>query len=413
MINYNKEKPLILFGFFLYPVYFLPWIIKYMLKNDIFGYILFSLLMGYLAYLMIPYDTMDITRHYATFELLSNMDFDDIIQFRIFDYIFNIYMWTVAQIGLPKEFVPSSIVCIQYMFYFLALLKVFKYRKSLGENIPAWLLALGVFFIINEIRFVGAASGLRSGLAFSLFIYALIDDHLYRKRIKFWFFSLLSIAIHISVFPLLLLYVISRYFPFRYLMRILFILSLILLASGMAEKIFYVFLGILEPYLKEVGLYFHAYMDSNGAWGNGFYADKNIKTIILEKFIKPLPFYLAGIYLLKVKNFEYKTIQIYLYYLYVFIVLVSVSRTMLDRYSYFFVLFFIMVLLLELNTLRLTHFKKVFIILFVSAMILMDLGGIIKYRDIIVSWKKILYIPAPFMLMQSIEPSDYVKRESI
>ena len=413
MTNRSIKKPLILFGFLLYPIYTLPWIIKYMLKNQLFGYILFSLMMAYLAYLMVPYDTMDITRHYEKFNILSNIKFDDISQFRIFDYIFNVYMWSVNKIGLSKEFLPFSLIFIQYILYFITIRKIINYRKSIDENIPTWLMLLGLFLIINEIRFIGTASGLRNGLAFSLFIYTLLDYYIYKKRIKFLILSLLSIVIHVSVLPLLLLFIISKYFPLKRLMRILFILSLILIISGMAGKIFYSIIGILEPYLREYGLYFHAYMEPDGAWGSGFYADKNIKTIILEKFIKPLPFYLIGIYLIKIKNFKYKSIQIYLYYLYTFIALVSVSRTMLDRYSYFFVLFFVMVFILEINTIRLTYFKKVFIAFFISAMLLMDLGNTVKYRDIIVSWKKVLYIPAPYMLLQEIKPENYIKRESL
>ncbi len=39
----NNIKPLVFFGALLYPVYALPWIIKSMVKNEYFGYFLFSL----------------------------------------------------------------------------------------------------------------------------------------------------------------------------------------------------------------------------------------------------------------------------------------------------------------------------------------------------------------------------------
>ncbi len=37
-----------------------------------------SLFMGMLAYTMIPYDTMDIVRHYEKFELFSSISFDEL-----------------------------------------------------------------------------------------------------------------------------------------------------------------------------------------------------------------------------------------------------------------------------------------------------------------------------------------------
>ena len=408
------EKLLVVVGSMLYPVYTLPWMIKYMLKNKMIGYILFSFLMAYLAYTMIPYDTFDITRHYEAFNKISMMNFNEVFEneMMITKYPLHVYMWFVHNIGLPKEFVPFSLIFIQFMFYFLSLKKIVKYSFAYNK-VPLWFMGLALFLILNEIRFIGTASGLRNGLAFSIFIYAQIEYFLAQKRFKFVLLSLLSILIHISVLPLFLITLFASIFRLKIIGKLLFILSLILLISGQSNKIFYAIIHILEPFLRSVGLYFHAYMDPDGAWGSNFYADKNIKTIILEKIIKPLPFYLAGLYLLLIKNFKNKNIQNYLYYIYIFVAFVSASRTMLDRYSYYFVLLFIFFFLSEISNLKLTKFKKIFIIIFSGSILLVDLGGLLKYRDILVRWSKTLYEPVPFSLLHHVEPKDYIHRESL
>ena len=406
-------KPLVFFGSSLYPLYTLPWVIKYMLKNDNLGYILFSFFMGLLAYTMIPYDTMDITRHYEAFEDISKVNISEVFDYgRVFDYSFNLYMWTIHYIGLPKEFVPFSFIFIQIMFYFLSLKIVIHYSFS-NREVPLWFMGLSLFLILNEIRFIGAASGLRNGLAFSIFIYAQIEYFFAHKRLKFFLLSLLSMLMHMSVIPIFFLTLIATVFRLKTIGKFLFFLSLILLMSGQGSKIFYAIIHILEPFLRSVGLYFHAYMDPDGAWGTNFYADQNMKTIILEKLIKPLPFYLAGIYLLWVKDFKNIYIQNYLYYAYIFIALVSASRTMLDRYSYYFVLFFILFFLSEISSKGVSKLKKIFIAIFISSLLLMDAGGLAKYRDIIIYWKSFFYTPAPFLFLQDIEPKDYIHRESL
>ena len=97
--------------------------------------------------------------------------------------------------------------------------------------------------------------------------------------------------------------------------------------------------------------------------------------------------------------------------LYVFIAIISVSRTMLDRYSYFFAILFILVLTSEYSTKPFTQAKKVFISLFFIAIILGDIAGMYKYRDIFFpSWSKTFYLPAPVLFLESVEPNEYIRR---
>jgi hypothetical protein len=416
-MNNKFYKPVIFLGGILYPFYALPWTIKSMLKNEFLGYILFSFFMGLLAYTMIPYDTFDITRHYEIFEDVSILNFNDVYNYgRVFNYVLNLYMWFVSHIGLNKEFIPFSIIFTIYMLYFLTLKKVIDDRYYISGYVidKKWLTIVGLFLIINQIQFIGTASGLRNGLAFAIFIYAVVDFYLKKRKGILIFLTLVSIFIHFSVIPLMIIFFLSNIIKLKKVNRVFFILSFLLLFSGMTGFIFYKIIALLEPVLRANGLYFHAYLDPDGAWGSGYWQGKNIKTIIFERIINPLPFYLVGIYLILIKNITIQRRHFYLYMLFIFIVLVSVSRTMFDRYSYFFVMLFIFVFLIELKTKTLTKFKKSFIIFFIASMLLVDFGGIVKYRDIYVkSWLKFLYVPTPYMALYQVSENDYIKRDSL
>lgn len=411
------KKATIFFGSLLYPVYTLPFIISSMFRNERFGYLMFSLFMGYLAYLMVPYDTMDITRHYETFQLLSSSSFSEIGQLgRSFDYAFYVYVWSMAHLGLPKEFIPFSVIFLIYSFYFLALKKVL-------DNTPARdvekkhllsvraLTILGVFLLFNEIRFVGNASGLRNPLAFSMFIYAIFELLYSKRRIKFLSLSIVATFIHISVLPVIIIFLATKWIRTLRLNRWLLIIAYVILLTGTAGILFSLIIKGLEPILRQFGLYFHAYMDVDGAWGLGFYEDKNIRTIVFEKILKPLPLYLAGGYFLVVTKYIQKDLARFLLLFFVFIALVSISRTMLDRYSVLFVMLFIYFLIIELQYKTLTSIKKLFLVGFVSALLLVDIGGLYKYRDIYWrSWGKALIMPMPIMLLERVEPNEYIIR---
>ncbi len=411
-------KIFILLGTLLYPFYMLPFIFSSMLRNERFGYLLFSFFMGYLAYLMVPYEGFDITRHYNAFNTLSNYDFSEINDYdgSIFKYGFYVYCWNVAKLGLPKEFVPFSIIFTVYSLYFLTLKRIIDFTPARNKdalNIISlkMLTLLGVFLIFNEIRFVDATSGLRNMWAFSIFIYAFFDL-LYKKKIfKFILLSILASFIHISVIVPICIYLLTTIIKLLRINRWLLVVAYIFLITGIASILFEILVKALEPILRHYGLYFPSYMDPDGAWGAGFYADKNIKMIILEKILKPLPLYIAGGYFILVRNYVRKDIARFLLAFFLFIALVSVSRTLLDRYNILFVSLFIYFLVIELQYKPLTNLKKIFISCFIGSLILFDIGSGYKYRGLYwPSWNQIFYSPVPISLMDSVEPDEYVIR---
>ena len=217
-----------------------------------------SLFMGMLAYTMIPYDTMDIVRHYEKFELFSSISFDELfLEGRLVDYIFNIYAWAIIKVGLSKEFVPLSVTFISYYLY-LVTFKIIIDREFSSSSSPhvshKFIVLLGFFLIINEIRFMDAASGLRNIFSFSIFSYALISYIYTKKYFSLILLSLLAIGIHFSAFIALLIFLVSHFIRISTFSKGIYVVCYFLFVLGATDVIFYFSINKLEPYLREYGL---------------------------------------------------------------------------------------------------------------------------------------------------------------
>ncbi len=413
----SGNKLIIFIGSLFYPIYFLPLAFQYVIKNEKFGYFMISLFMGMLAYTMIPYDTMDIVRHYEKFELFSSISFNELfLEGRLVDYIFNIYAWIIIKVGLNKEFIPLSVTFISYYLY-LVTFKIIIDREFSSSNSPCanhkFIVLLGFFLIINEIRFMDAASGLRNIFSFSIFSYSLINYIYTKKYFSLILLFLLAIGIHFSAFIALLIFLASHFIRIGTFSKGIYVVCYFLFVLGATDVIFYFAINKLEPYLREYGLYFPSYFDEDGVWGAGYYLTQNIKSFIFEKYIKTFPLYVAGLYFILFRNFKNAILSRYLFVLFIFITTISVSRTLLDRFNWFFVILFIYFLLIELINRKVSNLKRVFIFIFSFSLITMDLGSIYKYRDIFSrSWGDLLYTPFIFKYDNHIEPYQYIIRNS-
>ena len=258
-----------------------------------------------------------------------------------------------------------------------------------------------------------AASGLRNIFSFSIFSYALINYIYTKKYFSLILLSLLAIGIHFSAFIALLIFLVSHFIRIGTFSKGIYVVCYFLFVLGATDVIFYFAINKLEPYLREYGLYFPSYFDEDGVWGAGYYLTQNIKSLIFEKYIKTFPLYVAGLYFILFRNFKNTILSKYLFILFIFITMISVSRTLLDRFNWFFVILFIYFLMIEVINRRISNMKKVFIFIFSFSLITMDLGSIYKYRDIFGrSWGDLLYTPFIFKYDNHIEPYQYIIRNS-
>lgn len=414
MAHNKYYKPMIFFGTLSFPIYTAPFLLRDMFKGEKLAYWLFALYMAFSAYLMIPYNDFDLTRHYENFNLMKVTEFDKIMIADpwIKHYFFNVYMWVIGHLGLPKEFTPFSIAFIKYTLYFATFQRIvqayFPLRSSSMMS-QKWIMIVFLLLLIGMIRFVGDTSGLRNSWAFSIFIYSIVAYYLNNWRIRSYVLLVLAMGIHLSLVPLVLIFFISNFKAFNKISRIIFVLSALLLLTGMSDRLFYAVMGALKPYLLSIGFWMPDYMAPDGKWGAGYFANQRFAIVVLEKYIMPSAFYLSAIYLLISKHLTFEKVRTFLYLSFSFVVLVSISRTMLSRYAYFFEMLFVFVLLTEYMSKPMTRFKKLFLIAFIGAVIAIKLAGIYRYRIIYIkSWAPTLYTPAPVMMLRDVGPKLYL-----
>ena len=396
-----------------YPVYALPFLLILSLKNDKYYYFLISLVMGYFAYLLVPYTTMDITRYYATYNELLDKPYDNVFLVgRYIDVVFYSFFWMLGKIGLNKQFIPFFAMFFCYYFYLNTLRKIINHTPL---DIHRKLLILGLFLLFGVTNFIDDSSGSRNPLAFSIIIYAIISFYYDKKIIPFLFLSFFSIILHVSSALIFIIFIFaSLTYRISKEYRVLFIISFFLLLLGFFNEFFFYIIDLFKPTLIKLHLYFPSYMTKDGVWGPGFYDNKNIKTYVFEKFIMPLPFYISALYFVFIHRFVNKKLSVFLMILFIFISLFSVSRTMFARYNHFFATFFVFYFIAEIGYTKLTKIRKVILVLFIFSIGLSSFGYGVKYRqDYLHSWGKVFYEPALFTLFHEITPKDYIVNKSL
>lgn len=408
----KTRNSLTLVLFSLYPLYSFPGILRSIIAREKFGFFLLSLFMGLSGYLLVPYTSMDLTRYYFDFNTIKTLSLGEVINNSSSHLGINVVMWGLSSLGLPKEAMPLIFVTLSYYLRIIILLYILDDYKSAKHAFTGKLFVLVFAFILfDEIRFIGAASGLRNELAFAISLLGLYFLFSRKKTVKGYSFLFLATFMHSSTVIFVIFAFIAKRNIYNKLFRILFIFSLIIIITGTSDIVFYSLMDLMKPYLIAIDAYHPAYFSRDGRWGAAFWSSFNFKTFVLEKYIKPLPFYVAGIYLLVV----YKTIipeyRRFLYLLFITIAVVSVSRTLFDRYNYFATLLFIIMLIIEYRLHPFTLFKKVFLVIFIISLLAVNIANTYKYRDIFSpSWFKMLYLPMPLLLKKSVEPDEYIIR---
>lgn len=408
----SKKNLLTLSIFSLYPLYSIPWIVRSILSGKRFGFFMLSLFMGVLAYLLIPYNTMDLTRYYSDFNIIQFFSLIEVIEKGGSHLFINILMWLLSSIGLPKEAMTLLIVSFAYYFHFLVLFYIIKDYPLAFRSIKNKLFILiFAFILLNEISFIGAASGLRNELAFSLSLLGVYFVFSRKKHIKGILILLFASFVHASAAILIVFILLSRIKKLHHIYRFLFLFSIFIIITGLSTFIFFSTMDILKPLLISMDMYHQAYFSRDGKWGAGFWSSFNFKTYVLEKYIKPLPFYVSAAYLVVVRSSapDYRRL---LYLLFFLISVISISRTLFDRYNYYTVHLFIIMIMLEYREQPFTRFKKIFLVLFISSLLIVDIANLYKFRDMYApSWKKTLYVPLPILLLENVEPSEYIVRK--
>ena len=400
-------------GFIFYPLYFTPLLFWHILKGERWPYILFTLFIGALAYLIIPIEGMDIIGYYDAFDTLKNLSFKEIFDYSddVTRYFTFSVIWLLEVIGFSKEMIPFTFVIATY----LILLRVFFYviddYKVKFLNTPKKIFIL-IFWVILffEVGFMSSASGLRNQLSFSISLLGLYL--ILSKNYTFKGLGLLLVAalIHPSAILFIFLYFLIKGLSYSGLYRILLYLSILALLTDASAVIMQYILSLVNHLYDVVNSTRKSSLSISGAWGGGYWDLISYNSFVYSKYVQPLPFYVALIYLFftraKSESREYRN---FLYALFFVVAVFSFLNTLFVRYNTFSVLFFTIMLMIEYRTQPFSYFKKVFIIIFVISIITANAAAMYKYRYVFESWIDILYLPMPVIIVtkEELDSSHY------
>lgn len=264
--KYNFVGELILL--LLSPILALPFIIYGMKSGNRKSYMLFSLFLSIVAYMMAPLS--DLGRHYLLADYFSTMDWDTFKSYMQdqHDYISQfLEWWLVGQLKLPFEIIPMLEIIVAYsiinsiMNYYAQFIPSKDTNRIIFQRYIYYLLLFPFIILVSGVRF---------GIATIFLLYAL---HLLIDRNKyicsfFWFFT--SLMMHFSMLYFLLPILLIVFIPLNK-KRVVTLVSLSVLLSVALSS--YVADLFIESDMKGAG-----YL-GDGVWGN--VTGKEFKTTAL------------------------------------------------------------------------------------------------------------------------------------
>lgn len=171
---------------------------------------LFSIVMGLLAYNMLPIPEYDLSRYYLTMEDYSGNNFISNIQsiFTRLDSLSYLFMYVISLSGNVRllQFVGVS---VGYYLLLSVLLQLCKSRKY------HWVLNLTfVCIFLSTFEFIHLYSGLRNYIAIGLFIMLLYKDMIKTGRLRSWMYFIPALFHSSLIIPAILICLLRRHLRF-------------------------------------------------------------------------------------------------------------------------------------------------------------------------------------------------------
>jgi hypothetical protein len=206
---------------FLSPVFLFFYSFQRLYKNKYSGALGLALFVFILSLFFNPVNTYDYFRHVEMYDKMDS-DFQNFVIYyflqRQSDFLFFLLVFFLKSIGISSNLLFASINFITVYIYFTVFIKLIKSKN----NLFAFILTL---FAVLSISYISILSGIRFyfGLSFFLlFFYYLKHNNL----IYSLFFLLVSVFVHFSFSPFLLIYLLLllRKYPIVY--KVILIISI-------------------------------------------------------------------------------------------------------------------------------------------------------------------------------------------
>jgi hypothetical protein len=381
------HKILVISLFCIYPLCALPFVFIEIYNKKKYAFILLSIFMGLVAYLIAPTGDLYVhTNEYFIFADLTFLEFLDILPFTIdFVYYFVAYIFSIT--GIPFEFIRFFFVLISYLLVF----DIFRDLSFTNKKIKNSKKIYMIFFLICffQVLFMVTAIGLRYGLAIYLMVYG-IYILFQKENSKGWFYILLSCFTHFSMVLILFIILLTRFLKLKKINKSSLFLSLVFIFFGTNIILFFINLFPLNPFLKDkIILYVTGY------WGNDFLQIHSflyrISRLMAHVSVYPL---LLFIFVTNLKN---KLSGIVLSMSFLLFILYPVAN-LFYRFTQIILFIFLISFILSYNKSKLHNFFLT--IIFITSTFTFLLGSIYTHkRNFLISNEyKILYPSIPFIL---------------
>ncbi|MDR1882731.1 MAG: EpsG family protein [Prevotella sp.] len=339
--------------FLISPIFSLPMTFYGIAKKSSFSLFLFTLTIGFLSYLYVPYISDDRASHYLKFIDLGKMSWYQITAYLVDrpDFLFSIYLAIMSKIGLSFQITASIVSIASVSITFLIFNKLTK-----DQNKYCFLSFILIFFTISLLSLF---SGMRYYFACTIVFLAFYYVFFEQKKIKGFAFLLLAACTHFSTMLFILVTILVLLLENKpNWSKTLFLISFLFLLIPRTELLMQISnLGFFDSAIDSK---INAYLGERDFVSEGM---DNSSSAVIIYWGSNLWLYIAYIYLL----FTWKntsTLRTILYCMIFFVNIFYQAPTVFQRYSLVIQFFFALLILIDLINSGKIKFFYIFLALF-------------------------------------------------
>lgn len=270
--------------FLIFPLYSLPWVIKGMLRQDKWAFVLWACFMGLVGVLIPP--TGDFYRYTMDFYMYKDCDWDSFLMLALLKNDFMLPLISYILGVLEWNFDLSRFIYNFWGYYLLGVLylDIVKNNPELqAKKIAVY--ALGFFMVLSLSGYC-----FRYGLSTVMFVYGAYHI-VYKERKWGWLYVLLAVFNHLSFVVFLFVLLLQRIHFFRFGKKtvILMIVAATFIDSSYIISVFYMLpVDIVAHYM--------VYLD--GHWAGEYLEDHSWKYRLMNILTSLIQYACVVIYIL-------------------------------------------------------------------------------------------------------------------